>query len=139
MRTDQYVTEALTDVEARRAELEEQLARNHGRAVFPALFDLTGRLVPARLVTTFYGSQWLILASEDPRGRVLARFTPSQARSRRVALRHDAAKGYYVGTVSTHARVEVVGAMPQQRVAIVRADYGFSGDVEILDCGIERR
>ena len=124
--------EAICNVPKVQAELENQLSANNGLARFGALFDLNGNLVPARLV----GTAWAILSGDDPCSKIVAWFNASQARNVNVRLRHDTAKGFYVGEVMARANVTVLGTTPTtQRVAIVRADGGFSRDVTIIDNG----
>ena len=124
--------EAICNVPRLKFELETQLIASKGLARFGALFDLNGWLVPSRLVR----SSWAILASDDPRSKIVAWFNASQARNPEVRIRHDARKGYYVGVIMAPAKVVVLGSTPTtQRVAIVRAGTEFSRDVTIIDNG----
>lgn len=124
--------ESICNVPLLKRELERQLSVNSGLARFGALFDLNGTLVSARQV----GTSWAILTSDDPRSKILSWFNASQARNVNVRLRHDRAKGYYVGVVLAPGKVTTIGTTPTtQRAAIVRTDGGFSRDVKIIDNG----
>lgn len=119
--------EAICNVPIVKWQLTKQLEEDYGLARFSALFDLHGRLVSARQV----GTAWAILSDD----KIVSWFNASQARNVRVRLRHDAAKGYYVGVVLAPATVTVMGTTPTtQRVAIVR-DGDFSRDITVIDNG----
>jgi hypothetical protein len=132
----QCVSETLTQVAECESALVEHLKKSDGRAEFPALFDLAGNLVAARLVATRTGSSWSVLKSDSPDSKGVAWFNASNARSPLVARRHDAAHGYYIGSVLALARVALVRyATHSLHVAIVRDDSGFSRRVRVLDNG----
>jgi hypothetical protein len=132
LRQGQLSMEAICNVPLLTMELESQLSANNGLARFGALFDLNGTLVSATLI----GTAWAILTSDDSRSRIITWFNASQARNVNVRLRHDAAKGYYVGVVLAPGKVTIIGTTPTtQRAAIVRSDGGFSRDVTVIDNG----
>ncbi|MBO2461586.1 hypothetical protein [Actinomadura violacea] len=120
--------------------LKADLAENGGKAMFPALFDTDGRLVPAKLITVNRGYDtddvFGLLPDDTGRGRFTGWFNPSKAERKGVARRNDAKKGYYVGYVMAPAKAELAGGnvctvMPVTR----RTDGGWSKDVEIVDNG----
>lgn len=124
------------DLDEQRRRLQDYLDRHQGRAHFPALFTLEGDLVAARLVTTHNGTYWGVLTSDDPHSKVRCWFRESTAKRSGLARKHDAAHGYYVGCILANAKLETVGSTRSTwRVAIVRADHGFSRNVEVLDNG----
>jgi hypothetical protein len=132
----QCVAETLTLVSECERVLVEHLKKNDGKAEFPALFDLAGKLIAARLVATRVGSVWSVLKSDSPDSKVVAWFNASSARNPLVARRHDAAHGYYIGSVMALARVALVRyATHSLHVAIVRNDGGFSRRARVLDNG----
>jgi hypothetical protein len=132
----QCIAETLTLVSECERVLVEHLKQNDNKADFPALFDLAGKLVAARLVATRTGSSWIVLKSDNPDSKGVAWFNASNARSPLVARRHDAAHGYYIGSVLALARVALVGyATHSLHVAIVRNDGGFSRHARVLDNG----
>lgn len=137
MITYRCVTETLTLVTDCERVLAAYLERHNGKAEFPALFDLAGRLIAARLITTRRGNtSWTVLKSDNPDSQVIAWFNASQARNPEVARRHDAAHGYYVGSVLANAQVTLVSSTTHSlHAAIVRNDHGFSRKVSIVDNG----
>lgn len=134
--TDGFMSQWADGLTAGKLRLQAQIAENGGRATHPALFDLEGNLVPAKLVDGRYGLVWGLLEDDDPHGRFVGWFNPSQARRPGVARRNDAKKGYYIGYVLAPAEAKLRGgnACTVMPVA-VRTDGGFSRDVEIVDNG----
>lgn len=63
--TDGFMSQWAAQEMARRYELAATLAENDGYSDFPALFDLDGNIVPARIVETRYGAKWLVLDRWD--------------------------------------------------------------------------
>lgn len=124
------------DVLDRYNDLKRYLEANSGKAIFPALFLLSGDLVSAMLVSSRYGISWALLTTDDPCGKISNYFKESQACNLGLARRHNAARGYYVGCIRTHGKIVSVGSSPSvSRLCIVRSDNGFSRHVEILDNG----
>jgi hypothetical protein len=137
--TDGFVSQWASGLSAQEADLKAHLAENDGRTEVPALFDLDGNLVAAKLTNTRYGMAWGLLSSDDPRSRFVGWFNPSKAQKGSRA--RDAKKGYYVGYVMAKATAKIVGsgtglsgAMSCSACA-VRNDGGFSRDVIITDNG----
>lgn len=138
--TDGFLTQWANDLAASRHRLEADLADNSGRWEFPALFDLDGQMVAAKLIDTRYGSAWLLLDTDDPesdsRG-IVGRSTARKAARRRQTME---AKGYREGIVRARARVTVVGGSDgtglagaaSVRYGLVRADHGFSRDAAFV-------
>lgn len=124
----------------RYSNLKHYLEAHDGKAIFPALFTVVGELVAATLVSSRYGISWALLTTDDPCGKIHDYFKESQARNVGLACRHNAARGYYVGCISTYGKIVSVGPTPSaSRLAIVRTDDGFSRRVEILDSGYRER
>ncbi len=136
--TDGVLSQGASALTARLYRAQADLKDAGGRAAFPALFDTAGNLVPAKLVETRYGLAWGLLPSDDPDGRFTGWFNPSRARDAAVRKAHDAAKGYQVGRVMAAAKAEVVASgtglsgAASARVAVFRADGGFSRDVTVI-------
>lgn len=103
--TDGFVSQWAHGMLESRAVLAAEIARNGGTAVFRALFDLEGTLLPAREVETRFGWAWVIERDGEPP----LWFNPSKAVDWVKANRADAAKGFYVGTVRAAARVRLAG------------------------------
>ncbi|QBI56818.1 hypothetical protein [Streptomonospora litoralis] len=114
-------------------ELQAAIEEAGGTAVFLAVFDLEGVLVPAKAVDTRYGPAWGLLPDDDPRGRFTGWFRESQARDPATAKATDAKKGFFVGYVRAPARARLRGStlVTLQAVA-VRTDGGFSREVEVV-------
>ena len=123
---------------AQRQRLAAAIAENGGRTSFPALFDLDGKLVPAKLVDTTLGASWGILADDDPHGEIVGwvnRASAASSENRRQAL---ASRGYREGAVMAPAMARIVGRSRQLSrhwVTAVRTDGGFSRDVEVVHDG----
>ena len=85
-----------------------ELAESSGLIEVPALFDLTGTLVPALHGWGQYGEYWAVLNTfGDKTGE---RFIPSKALDDGRARANDARKGYYVGTALVPGKATVVDA-----------------------------
>lgn len=122
---------------ANEAILAAAIADRGGRWEFPALFDLTGNLVPARRHTikkdgrTRYS--WMLLT---PEGRKAGWFNPSQAEDPARARANNAKRGYFVGRVLAPAKAELSGNhITTLTPAATRTDGGWSTDVEVVDNG----
>lgn len=135
--TDGFVSQWANGLAAQREREEALLAEHGGRWAFPALFDLAGELVPAKLISTHYGSAWLLLSTDDPYSSSEGLVSRSHARKAERRRQTMAAKGYREGFVYATARVAVVGdsaptglsGATSVRYSIVRSDGGFSRDV----------
>lgn len=96
--TDGFLSQKANDVTASVYELQATIVENGGRALFLALYDLDGNVVPAIYEEGQYGYQWKLL---DPHAtgssRVLGWFSPSKAKTPGKARENDAKKGFYVG------------------------------------------
>lgn len=115
-------------------ELEEEIKANGGRYSFPALFNLTGNLVAAKQVMTRRnGLLWGVLKTDSPDSDIIEWFSESKAKKGKLAKKHDAKKGYYVGYVLAYARVGLMGTYRYPSAA--RMDNGFSRDVIVVDNG----
>jgi len=122
------------------ARLEAEIVERGGRSTFSALFDLDGNLVAAKIISSRHGLAWAILASDDPTSEAIAWFNPSRARTRAARTKANAAGpkgGYYIGRVAAPAKVVIAGGEGGDKrtryAAVVRADGGFSRDVEVLN------
>jgi hypothetical protein len=140
--TDGFVSQWASGVTAREYELKAQIAENGGRAEFPALFDLDGNLVAAKLVEVRdrYNpregatvSKWCVLESDDPRSSAVAWLTAFPVRKSTLAR-----KGYTEGCVLAPARAATGGSGTGLSGALSvsvyakRTDGGFSRDVEVV-------
>lgn len=139
--TDGFASQAAHDIMGRVAEARALIAENGGTALFAALFDLDGNLVPAKDLPTRYGYSWGLLATADTDAEIIGWFSPSKAQDPERARLANVKKGYYVGTVRAQAYATTTGGghgfagMASVGVATLRCDRGFSTDVEIIDNG----
>lgn len=134
--TDGFMSQWAHGVMAQRERLAADIAEDGGRAMFLALFDTNGNLVPAKYIETRFGYSWALLSSDDPRSEFKGWFNPSKARKVGVARTNDAKKGYYVGYVMAPAKADLGGGnLTSVRAYPKRIDGGFSRDVEIVDNG----
>lgn len=132
--TDGFISQWADGLMAAEKRLQADIEEAGGRALFPALFDLAGNLVPAKQMQGQWGTYWAVL---DDNGRITGTwFTPSKSSNARRARAADAAKGYYVGYVMAAAKAEIRGGNATSCSAVaVRTDGGYSTDVEIVDDG----
>ncbi|GAA2657469.1 hypothetical protein [Nonomuraea recticatena] len=133
---DGFMSQWASGLMAAEKRLQADIDDNGGRAMFPALFDTDGNLVPAIRVLGEWGYYWALLATDDPNGRRRGWFGPSKAKKAQTARANDAAKGYYVGYVMAPAKAELRGGNASSLSAVpVRTDGGFSRDVIVVDDG----
>ncbi|KAA9379666.1 hypothetical protein F5972_08415 [Microbispora cellulosiformans] len=132
--TDGFVSQWAHGVVAQELRLQASIEEAGGKALFPALFDTAGRLVPAKLMSGQWGVYFALL---DERGRITGTwFTPSKAQDAKRARANDARKGYYVGYVMAPAQAEIRGTSTVSCAAYaVRTDGGYSPEAEVVDNG----
>lgn len=61
--TDGFLSQWAHQMKSQEYAVAAAIADNGGYADFPALFDLAGNIVPAKMVTTKFGTRWLVLDS----------------------------------------------------------------------------
>ena len=134
--TDGFLSQWAHGICAQRDDLQAIVTENGGCSTFPALFDLQGNLVAAKLVTCTnrwsHGTEqvWAVLANDKPDSQVTAWIKAFPARISTMER-----KGYREGTVWTKAKADIIGQKTAY-AAIVRIDGGFSRDVLILEDGM---
>lgn len=139
--TDGFLSQWALDLSGRKDLLQAEIVENGGTWEFPALFDLDGNLVAAKLIQTRYGMAWALLADDSGYGRFLGFFNPSRAISEERARVANARKGYYVGLVLAPAVAEIMGSgtglsgAASCYVGVRRINGDFSRDVVITDNG----
>jgi hypothetical protein len=140
--TDGFMSQWVGDLTARMYELQAKILEEGGTAEFPALFDLKGNLIAAKLVSTYdkyshtHVSKWAILASDDPNSEVIMWIKLSEAQDDERRIVNNAYKGYYEGVVIAPAAADMIGASKTNvSITIKRTDGGFSRDVQIVDSG----
>lgn len=136
--TDGFLTQWSHGVLAGEARLQARIDANGGVLGFPALFDLDGNLVAAKLISGNYGLVWGVLESDDPNGRVVQWVNRSEASTAKARNRNMARKGFTEGRVLAPCRAKLggggtglAGAMSVSAYA-PRTDGGFSRDVIVL-------
>jgi hypothetical protein len=131
--TDGYLSQWASDSVAREYDLAADLAEAGWVAEFPALFDLEGNLVAAKLVEVEnrYGpgkvSKWIVLENDDPRSRAMQWITAFPTRKSTMTR-----KGYTEGYVKAPAQVGRSASGYHVAYFPERTDGGFSRDVEIV-------
>jgi hypothetical protein len=126
--TDGFMSQWASGLTASKLRLEASIQENGGKAEFPALFDLDGNLVAAKLIDGKYGLVWGILASDDPRSQITGWVSAFPKRESTMTK-----KGYREGTVLAPARADLVGANVCSVHAVkLRTDGGFSRNVEVV-------
>lgn len=140
--TDGFMTQWAGDITARMYELQAELLDDGGTAEFPALFDVHGNLLAAKLVSVYdsyshtHVSKWAILKSDDPDSEIVKWVKLSEASDEERRIANNAKKGYYEGIVIAPAAAEMIGANKTSvSVTVKRTDGGFSRDVQIVDSG----
>ena len=125
--TDGFVSQWASGLNAQKDRLAASIADAGGVAEFPALFDLDGNLVAAKLIDGRYGLVWGILASDDPHSDITKWVTAFPARES--TMRN---KGYREGFVMAPAAAKLAGGgkglagAANVRAIKYRTDGGFS-------------
>jgi hypothetical protein len=129
--TDGFLTQGCSNIMADLYETQAELIEQGGKDTFPALFDLDGNLVAAKLVETRYGPAWGLLTTDSPNSRI-TKFVSAYPKRKSTLER----KGYREGTVLVAAYADLAGShVSTVRPFIFRSDHGFSRDVEVVDDG----
>lgn len=137
--TDGFLSQWANDITARELRAQAEIVENGGRSEFPALFDLDGNLVAAKLVETRYGYAWALLESDDPRSRIVGWFNASKARTDDKRIAANTRKGYSVGRVLAPAKAEIMAhgtglaGAASAYVGVRRTDGGFSRNAEVVE------
>jgi hypothetical protein len=103
---DNALTNRAHSLLAAEEELQERIDANGGVWALPAVFDLEGNMVRARMVDGEYGRAYLIL---DENGRGLGWFNPSKAKTEERRLANDAKVGFYLGKVAVPVKAKLAG------------------------------
>lgn len=134
--TDGFLSQWAHGISSSRDHLASEVAAQGFTSEFPALFDLQGNLVAAKLIACNnpYGHskvlKWGVLENDDPRSKVTAWITAHPARVSTMEK-----KGYREGTVRAPAKADIVGEKTAY-ATILRVDGGFSRNVIIVDNGM---
>ena len=136
--TDGFLTQWAHGLTAREKRAQARIAENGGKAEFPALFTLDGTPVPARLVTTRYGTKFAVFATAADAAAhgapVVAWINPF------VKPATLAKKGYVVQQVLAPAKATLRGAPGARglagattvQVVVVRTDGGFDAAAPVV-------
>lgn len=138
--TDGFVTQWAHGLTAQQKRMEADLAAAGGMAEFPALFTTDGQPVPAKLVTTRFGTKFAVFATTadvtDRSAPVVAWVDPF------VKPATLARKGFLVAQVLAPARVVMHGnggrglsGATSVRPVRVRTDGGFNPDAPVASWG----
>lgn len=140
--TDGFMSQWAGDLTAQMYELQAKILDEGGTAEFPALFDLQGNLIAAKLVSTYdkyshtHVSKWAVLASDDSDSEIIEWVKLSNAKDEERRIANNAKKGYYEGIVIAPAAADMIGASRSNvSVTVKRTDGGFSRNVQIVDSG----
>ena len=126
--TDGFLSQWAHGINARQDDRNADILRAGGTAVFPALFDLQGRRVKARIVNTKYGRRWCVL---DADGNAVAWIAvgPKQAWT---TIKHGFVEGFErapaKARISAPAGATGLGGAASCYVETVRTDAGFPDD-----------
>lgn len=130
--TDGFLSQWASGCMARLRETQAELLEAGEVSEFPALFDLDGNMVAAKLINTRFGLAWALLDSDDPSSRFVGFVNASKASTAAKRNSYLAKKGYQVGTVRARAKAELSdGISPVP--CVVRADGGFDRNAEIVN------
>ena len=105
--TDGALAQWANTAMARKYELCARLAEHNGIWEFPALFTLTGALVPDAVYIRTSMGKWVWRIGK---GATVAWFNESKAVSGALRRKNDAAKGFALGTIRTRAYVGTSGS-----------------------------
>jgi hypothetical protein len=107
--TDGFLSQWASGLSAARDRLQADIVEAGGLHRFPALFDLDGRYIPARVIEGQWGKRWMVL---NDQGRSTGTFLPYHPVRRNTLAR----KGYVEGWVMRPAEAFTNGT-----------GYGLSG------------
>ena len=134
--TDGFLSQWASGLTAQQKRAEANLVENGGMSTFPALFTLDGTPVPAKLVTTRYGTKFAVFATAADvasyNATVVAWVNPF------VKPAFLAKKGYKVQQVLAPAKATMRGSgnglagAASVQVVVVRTDGGFNPDAEVV-------
>lgn len=127
--TDGFISQWSSGLTAARLYREAQLIEDGGLACFPALFDLNGNYVPAKLIEGKYGECWALLDETGTFTGVFINAWPA----RRATI---ANKGFLEGVVKRPARVKVMsgkGGMATAYVGVYATDTPLDAPAEIVN------
>ena len=147
--TDGFVSQWALGSLSQSYSLCAELAEADGLTEVCALFDLDGELVPSVHGWGDYGEYFAVLDNEERGCRRF--FSPSKAKNPAIERKNNAAKGFYIGTVKTAGKVELLGkgtglaGCANSYNAIVPATHNPNGNVlitaeqvvEVVDNGHE--
>ena len=130
--TDGFLSQWALGLSANEKRLEADLVENGGQRYFPALFDLTGVRVRAKLYNGNYGTCWMFVdANDKPTGQFITAFP------RRVSTMEK--KGYREDEELAPGKVKIVGGggkglsgAANCRAATVRDDKGYPDDAIVV-------
>lgn len=129
--TDGFLSQWASGICAQRDDHAADVAELGGLWTFPALFDLNGKLVAAKLIQTAYGLRWGVLQTDDPNSSVVKWLAFAPARKSTLE-KH----GFREGTVLAPAYADIRGDKTAY-AGIFRKGPQFRRDVEIVDDGRE--
>lgn len=100
--TDGFLTQWASGLTAQEKRAQAEIEENGGLSDFPALFDLEGNYVPAKLINGRYGLAWTLV---DDEGTFTGEFVSAFPKRRATIV----GKGYTEGRVLRPARATVTG------------------------------
>jgi hypothetical protein len=100
--TDGFMSQWAHTINAQKAQMEAELVDDN-MVAFPALFDLDGNLVNAKLISGRFGACWAIC---DDAGKFTGEFVSAFPKREATMVK----KGYREGTEMAAARVKLVGS-----------------------------
>lgn len=124
--TDGFMSQWASGLCAQKDRAEARLLEAEGLAEFPALFDLQGQWVPARLIDGKFGPCWMVL---DHKGEFKGEFVGAFPKQEATLAK----KGYCEGVVMRPARVDFVGSSAVNvRVAYLAVDEPWEQPAVII-------
>jgi hypothetical protein len=129
--TDGFVSQWANGIMGAKHQTEADLIEAGSKAEFRALFDLNGNWVPAKELTTRFGTRWMVL---DANGRSTGKFLAYGPKRRETLAKH----GYVEGFVVRPAKVTLAGGghglagAANVYVAIVPADRDWDRPLAIV-------
>jgi hypothetical protein len=139
--TDGFLSQWALGLTAQEKRAQARILENGGKSEFPALLDLEGNLVPAKLIDTRYGRKFAVFASTEDAlayGSNIIEWVNPFVRPKTLEV-----KGYRLGRVLAKAKADIAGSgtglagAASCHVVVVRTDGGFDPDAEITDDGTE--
>lgn len=124
--TDGCVTQFTSDLSARKYRLAAEIADNGGKAWFPALFDLEGNRVRAKLIPGAYGPCWAFCDESGLfTGKFVSAFPKRESTMAKKGYREDEEEAEAYADFWSPPGAKGLGGLTSVQVIAKRKDKGY--------------